>query len=123
LPVLVCASININSIAKLTMTNSSYLNRELNLSEKSSEHDIDSDDGKAHAESKDMLDQTLAKGETRAVNCLRLVTFLILVSAAILVSVAVYLIMKHDEENTFEDQFNDLAFRLGTYPDPDFARL
>jgi hypothetical protein len=48
---------------------------------------------------------------------------LILVSAAILVSIAVYLIMKHDEENTFEDQFNDLAFRLGTYPDPDVAKL
>jgi hypothetical protein len=61
------------------------------------------------------LQPALAQRETKAVNCLRLVTFLILVGAAILVSVAVYLIVKHDEEDTFEEQFNDLAFRLGTY--------
>jgi class 3 adenylate cyclase len=67
------------------------------------------------------LEQTLAKRETKAVNCLRLVTILILLGAAILVSVAAYLIMKYDEEDNFEVQFNDLALRLGTYPDLDFA--
>jgi hypothetical protein len=67
------------------------------------------------------LEQTLAKRETKAVDCLRLVTILILLGAAILVSVASYLIMKHDEEDNFEEQFNDLAFRLGMYPAPEFG--
>jgi hypothetical protein len=114
-----CASSgNGKSTTQLTMTNSSHLNLDLDPSDNASVSLGNAiDGGKKHAEPKDRtLDQTLAKMETKAVDCLRLVTFLILVSAASLVSAAVYLIMKHDEQDTFEVQFKDLAFRLGTYP-------
>jgi hypothetical protein len=97
------------------MTSFLHLHQEHELSEHTSEGFGNESDRRGKKHSEPTLDQTLANQETKAVNCLRLVTFLILVGAAILVSVAVYLIVKHDEEDTFEEQFNDLAFRLGTY--------
>lgn len=63
----------------------------------------------------EQLRETLAKKETNAVRCLRLVVFSVLVGVAILFSVGVCLYMKKDEEDTFETQFYDLAHRSGIY--------
>ena len=61
----------------------------------------------------DSLAQTLARQETRAVRCLRFVVLLVLIAAATAVSSIVYLYIKRDEEENFEEQFFDLAHRLG----------
>ncbi|CAB9528064.1 Receptor-type guanylate cyclase gcy [Seminavis robusta] len=54
----------------------------------------------------------VAKHETRMINILRLVVFILLFSAATFVCVTVYVFLKMEEEQTFEEQFYDLAFRL-----------
>ena len=59
------------------------------------------------------LDKTLARKETKAVHCLRFVVLLVLMAAATAASATVYLYLKRDEEAKFEEQFYDLAYRLG----------
>ena len=58
------------------------------------------------------LEKTLAKDETTAVRVLRIFIMFVLLLAAVLVSAAVFLYMKRDEENTFDQQYHDLATRL-----------
>ena len=59
------------------------------------------------------LAESLARDETQAVRCLRLVVWLVLMLTATLVSVGAYMYMKNDEEDTFQEQYFDLAYRLG----------
>jgi cytochrome c-type biogenesis protein CcmH/NrfG len=68
---------------------------------------------KPRRQSKGILANTLAKDETRAVRCFSLAVLLVLIMVATLVSVGAYLYMKKDEEDTFEEQYFDLAYRLG----------
>ena len=63
------------------------------------------DNGKA-------LEKTLAKEETTAVHVLRIFIMLVLLVGAVVVSAAAFLYMKRDEENTFDQQYHDLATRL-----------
>lgn len=57
--------------------------------------------------------KSIAIGETKAIRALRIIVLLVLVVAATLVSVGVYIFLKREEEDNFESQFYDLAYRLG----------
>ena len=57
-------------------------------------------------------DLQLAKGETRAVNTLRLLVFLVLVAVAALVSLSVFLFTRGTEKDTFETRFTDQAGKV-----------
>ena len=78
----------------------------------------DSHEESAKEEARDnkaSIDQTLAREETNALRCLRFLVLAILLAAATFASVAVYIYMKQDEEEEFEENFYDLAFRLGMF--------
>jgi hypothetical protein len=56
--------------------------------------------------------QSLAKGETRAVRILRIMTLLALLLTAILVSLGFYFYCRKDQEDTFKTEYNSHANKV-----------
>ena len=68
--------------------------------------------GPSAQEAEDAEDAAIAQNETKAVRVLRAITLLVMATAAVAVSVSVYMYMKKDEEDSFSENFYDLAHRL-----------
>jgi hypothetical protein len=56
--------------------------------------------------------ETLARGETRAIRALRIVTLLVLVGTAVLVSLAIYYFASTSQQNSFTSEFQAYSIRV-----------